>query len=86
MSCSRYSSVPDYQTLLEKLAEIGVQPYCDDLDKRAFVVWHQLPDDLVVCAESFFRDDWGSKRGSVESWGRAILSVPPTLATLLCEC
>jgi hypothetical protein len=22
------------------------------------VVWHQLPDVLVVRAESFYRDDW----------------------------
>lgn len=29
-----------------------------DLNKRAYVVWHELPDDLVVKAESFYRDDW----------------------------
>ena len=50
----------DYETLLVKLAAIGVQPHRDDLDKRTFVVWHQLPDELVVRAESFHRDDWGS--------------------------
>jgi hypothetical protein len=52
--------VSDYESLLVKLAEIGVRPHRDDLNKRAYVVWHRLPDDLVVRAESFYRDDWGS--------------------------
>jgi len=50
----------DYETLLEKLAAIGVRPHRDDLNKRAYVVWHPPSDDLVVRAESFYRDDWGS--------------------------
>ena len=50
----------DYATSLAKLAAIGVRPYRDDINKRAYVVWHELPDDLVVRAESFYRDDWGS--------------------------
>ena len=50
----------DYETLLEKLAAIGVRPHRDDLNKRAYVVWHPPADDLVVRAESFYRDDWGS--------------------------
>ena len=33
---------------------------CGRIDRRAYVVWHKLPDDLAVCAESFYRDDWGS--------------------------
>ena len=41
-----------------KLAEIGVHPHRDDINKRAFIVWHQLPDELVIKAESFYRDDW----------------------------
>ena len=52
--------VSDYESLLVKLTEIDVQPHRDDLNKRAFVVWHQLPDELVVKAESFYREDWGS--------------------------
>ena len=52
--------VSDYESLLKKLSEIGVRPHRDDLSKRAYVVWHELPDDLVVRAESFYRDDWGS--------------------------
>jgi hypothetical protein len=47
----------DYQTLLHKLAAIGVWPHRDDINKRAFVVWHELPDELVVKAESFYKDD-----------------------------
>jgi hypothetical protein len=43
-----------------KLADIRVRPYCDELNKRAFVVWHELPDELVVKAESFYKEDWGS--------------------------
>ena len=39
-------------SLLAKLAEIGVRPHRDDLNKRAFVVWHELPDELVIEAES----------------------------------
>ena len=50
----------DYETLLEKLAAIGVRPHRDDLNKRAYVVWHRLPDELVMRAESFYRDNWGS--------------------------
>ncbi len=50
--------VSDYESLLVKLAEIGVRPYRDDLNKRAHVVRYQLPDELVVRAESFYRDDW----------------------------
>ncbi len=49
--------VSDYESLLVKLAEIGVRPYCDDLNKRVYVDWHKLPDDLVVRAEAFYRDD-----------------------------
>jgi hypothetical protein len=52
--------VSDYESLLVKLAAIGVRPFRDDINKRAYVVWHELPDDLVVRAESFYRDDWGS--------------------------
>ena len=52
--------VSDYASLLVKLTEIDVQPHRDNLNKRAFVVWHQLPDELVVKAESFYREDWGS--------------------------
>lgn len=37
--------VSDYESLLVKLAEIGIWPHLDDLNKRAFVVWHKLPDD-----------------------------------------
>ncbi len=50
----------DHESLHVKLAEIGVRPYCDDLNKRAYVVWHELPDELVIKAESFYREDWGS--------------------------
>jgi len=39
-------------SLLAKFAEIGVRPHRDDLNKRAFVVWHELPDELVIEAES----------------------------------
>jgi len=49
--------VSDYESLLVKLAEIGVRPHRDDINKRAFIVCHQLPDDLVVRVESFYRDD-----------------------------
>ena len=42
--------VSDYESLLVKLTEIDVQPHRDDLNKRAFVVWHQLPDELVLKA------------------------------------
>ena len=52
--------VSDYESLLVKLTEIDVQPHRDDLNKRAFVVWHQLPDELVVRAESFYRDNCGT--------------------------
>jgi len=57
------SVIPDvrrirYESLLVKLAEIGVRPHRDDLNKRAYVVWHRLPDELVIKAESFYRDDW----------------------------
>ena len=53
--------VSDYQSLLLKLAEIGVRPYCDDLNRRVYIVWHQLPDELMIKAESFYKeDDWGS--------------------------
>jgi hypothetical protein len=52
--------VSDYESLLGKLAEIGVRPHRDDLNKRAHIVWHELPDELVIKAESFYRDDWGS--------------------------
>jgi hypothetical protein len=45
--------------LLEKLAAMGVRAYRDDLNERAYVVWHELPDELVVRAEAFYRDDWG---------------------------
>jgi hypothetical protein len=41
--------------MLVKLAEIGVRSYRDDLNKRPYVVWHQLAGDLVVRAESFYR-------------------------------
>jgi len=40
--------VSDYESLLVKLAEIGVRPHRDDLNKRACVVWHRLPNELVV--------------------------------------
>ncbi len=50
----------DYETLLQKLAAIGVWPHRDDINKHAFVVWHDLPDELVIKAESFYRDDLGS--------------------------
>ena len=33
-----------------------MRPYRDDLNKRAYVVWHELPDDLVVRAQPFYRD------------------------------
>ena len=51
--------ISDYESLLIKLAEIGVRPHRDDLNKRVYVVWHQLPDDLVMRAgaESLYRDD-----------------------------
>ena len=49
--------VSDYESLLVKLAEIGVRPHRDDINKRAFIVCHQLPDDLVVRVESLYRDD-----------------------------
>jgi len=52
--------VSDYESLLVKLTEIDVQPHRDDLNKRAFVVWHQLPDELLIKAESFYKQDWGS--------------------------
>ena len=52
--------VSDYESLLTKLAEIGVRPHWDDINKRAFIVWHQLPDELMIKAESFYRDDWRS--------------------------
>ena len=52
--------VTDFESLLVKLAEIGVRPHRDDINKRAFIVWHQLPDELVIKAESFYRDDRGS--------------------------
>ena len=52
----------DYETLLEKLTAIDVRPHRDDLNKRAYVVWHQLPDDLIVRAESFYREDWDRSR------------------------
>jgi hypothetical protein len=52
--------VSDYESLLVKLAEIGVRSHRDDINMRAFVVWHQLPDELIVRAETFYRDDWGS--------------------------
>ena len=48
----------DYESLLEKLAEIDVRPFRDHLNKGAYVVRRQLPDVLVVRAESFYRDDW----------------------------
>ena len=52
--------VSDYDALLVKLAEIGVRQHRDDLNKRAHVVWHQQPDELVIKAESFHRENWGS--------------------------
>ena len=30
----------DFETLLERLAAIGVKPHCDYINKRALVVWH----------------------------------------------
>ena len=50
--------VSDYETLIVKLAEIGARPHRDDLNKRAFVVWHELPNKLVIKAESFYKEDW----------------------------
>jgi hypothetical protein len=29
-------------------------------NKRAFIVWHQLQGELVIKAESFFKENWGS--------------------------
>ena len=48
----------DYESLLEKLAEIDVRPFRDHLNKGAYVVWHQLPDDPVVKVVPFYHDDW----------------------------
>jgi hypothetical protein len=47
----------DYETLLERLAATGVRPFRDDPNKRTYVVWHELLDDLVIKTESFYKDD-----------------------------
>jgi hypothetical protein len=40
-----------------------------DLNKRVYVVRQQLSDELVIEADSFHHDDWGSPACRVHAFG-----------------